>query len=458
MSMERVGGSFRDPAGFVYRSAGRIHRRINVEGAADYDRLMASGLYGELANRGWLVPHREIEPDSSAHRTLVPEQIPYVTYPYEWSFGQLKDAAILTLEIQQASLSHGMSLKDASAYNVQFVGSRPVFIDTLSFEVYQDGTPWVAYRQFCQHFLAPLFLMARVDVRLRRLLSGYVDGVPLDLASAMLPARSWLSAGPLLHVHLHARGQRQHRDDGRQQTPVRVPALPKGRLIALIDGLKRAVERCAMPPVRTEWGHYYDDTNYSTAAMAAKESLVAEMVEASGVPGGVVHDLGANTGRFSQLVASPGRYVVAHDVDELAVERHYQDAKAKRLDRVLPLVLDLTQPSPALGWGLEERESTMARLGDGTVLALALVHHLAISNNVPLPELARFFARIARALIVEFVPKDDSQVRRLLATRQDIFPDYTTEHFEAAMAVHFEIQRAEHVPDTVRTLYLMRRR
>jgi hypothetical protein len=454
----RLAASFRDPSGFVYHSNGVLHRHVAESYRAHYDRLMQSGLHAELVRRGWVVPHVEVEPEGGAYRTLRPEIVPYVSYPYEWCFGQLKDAARLTLDIQQMSLSYGMTLKDASAYNIQFVGSRPVLIDTLSFEVYDDGQPWVAYRQFCQHFLGPLALMARRDARLRRLLAGFIDGLPLDLVSRMLPAGTWTRAGLLMHVHLHARSQQRHRDAGRTQEPVRAPVVPKARLVALVDSLRRAVERCDMRRDATEWGDYYADTNYSEESMRAKETLVREMVDAGAAPGDVVHDLGANTGRFSRLLAGGDRYVVAHDIDELAVERHYRHVKANRVANVLPLLLDLTQPSPAIGWNLEERASALDRMSRGTVLALALVHHLAISNNVPLPDLARFFHGIANTLVIEFVPKADTQVKRLLATRPDIFPRYTAGDFEAAMDAHFEIVRVEPVPETVRTLYLMKRK
>jgi ribosomal protein L11 methylase PrmA len=184
---------------------------------------------------------------------------------------------------------------------------------------------------------------------------------------------------------------------------------------------------------------------------------VARFLEAVSPPDGIVHDLGANIGRFSRIAARDGRFVVAHDIDELAVERHYRHNVEQNVSGVLPLLLDLTNPTPALGWASLERASALDRLSGQTVMALALVHHLAISNNVPLPHLAAFFGRIARFLVVEFVPKDDSQVQRLLATRPDIFPDYTTDGFEAAFAAHFTVIAREPVPGTVRTLYAMRR-
>lgn len=447
--------SFRDPSGFVYTRDGAIFRQVNAAYEADYEAARSSGLYDHLITTGRLVAHEEVDPAPGAWRTLKPALIPYISYPYEWSFSQLKDAALLTLDIQQASLERGLVLKDASAFNVQFVGTEPIFIDTLSFERYRENEPWVAYRQFCGHFLAPLALMAHADVRLRRLQGAFIDGIPLDLASRLLPAATWLRPGLVTHIHLHARSQQRY-SAAADGTPARRAAVSKRMLIAMIDGLRRTVAGCHMPSVKTEWGDYYEATNYSQAAMGAKERLVTEFVEAVAPPSGVVHDLGANTGRFSRLVSQSGRYVVAHDIDEVAVERHYQSGKAAKLKSVLPLLLDLTNPSPALGWASLERSAAVDRLAGHTVVALALIHHLAISNNVPLPVLSEFFARIARGLVIEFVPKEDSQVKRLLATRRDIFPDYHQEGFEAAFLPRFEIIRRESVPDSSRTLYAMR--
>jgi ribosomal protein L11 methylase PrmA len=462
VNREPLTASFRDPSGFVFCLDGVLYRQVNYCYRTHYDQLMDSGLYEALVSRAWMVAHEDVsvdqESERDAYRTLRLGRVPFISYPYEWCFSQLKDAALLTLNIQMLSLSHGMTLKDASAYNIQFTGHRPVFIDTLSFESYEDGVPWVAYRQFCQHFLAPLALMSRIDVRLGRLLRTCLDGVPLDLASAMLPLATRFRPALLLHIHAHARSQKRHESDGREPVRVRIPRLPKPGLIALLDSLRRAVEGCEPPRRGTEWSDYYQNTSYTQEAMAAKESAVQRMVETYAERADTIHDIGANTGRFSRLLTAPGRCVVSHDIDEIAVERNYLQNKALGIAGVLPLVLDLANPSPSIGWDLSERASTLERLSRGTVVALALIHHLAIANNVPLPRIARFFARCARTLIIEFVPREDSQVQRLLATREDIFPRYTQDEFEAVFSVLFETLERQPLPGTVRTVYAMRLR
>jgi hypothetical protein len=453
-----LAGSFRDPSGFVFVKDGEVFRQVNRAGREHYDALMTSGLYDALVRDRLLVPHSESDlslartPD--AYKVLRPAVVPFISYPYEWCFSQLKDAALATLTIQKRAFERGLSLRDASAFNIQFVDGRPLLIDTLSFERCREGEPWGAYGQFCRHFLAPLALMAYRDARLGRLLSSHLDGIPLDLASRMLPWRTRLRFSLLIHIHLHARSRRRHARDERLET--------RGRKVSrlgfqgIVDSLESAVKRLRYRPAGTDWADYYDDTNYTPAALAAKERLVGAFLDR--LRPKVVWDLGANTGRFSRLAAARGALTVAADSDVAAVERAYLDVKSRGETRVLPLVIDLASPTPAVGWENAERASFLSRGPADAALALALVHHLAVANNVPLDAVARFFARVARALVVEFVPKSDSQVKRLLATREDIFPDYTREGFERAFAGVFVIEDSAPVPGAERTLYLMRRR
>ncbi|HEY2158117.1 MAG TPA: SAM-dependent methyltransferase [Isosphaeraceae bacterium] len=449
--------SFRDPSGFIFWRDGRPFRQVNLEARPDYDRLIESGLYAELVDAGLLVAHEEVDDaphtPSLAYKVLRPDPIPFVAYPYEWCFGQLKAAATATLEIQRRAVARGMSLKDATGFNVQFRGWRPVFIDTLSFESYREGSPWVAYRQFCQHFLAPLALMSRVDPGLNQLLRTNLDGVPLALAARLLPRRTWLNPGLLLHIHLHARAKQAF--DQHAEKPKERP-FPRTALLGMLDSLGSTVKGLRWEPSGTEWADYYTDTNYTDAALAEKERLVGAFLDR--VAPRTAWDLGANNGRFSRLASARGAATVAFDVDPAAVERNYREATRLGEEGLLPLVLDLTNPSPGLGWANRERLTIRDRGPADVVLALALVHHLAIGNNVPLPKVAELFADLGRNLIIEFVPKSDSQVRRLLVVREDIFPGYTREGFEAAFAGHFSTEAVEPIAGTERTLYLLRRR
>jgi hypothetical protein len=452
----QLSASFRDPSGFLFKRDNVLYRQVNHKYEQEYLRLMESGLYEKLVKAKLLIPHIEVnnvEAESGeCFKTIQPERVPFISYPYEWSFGQLKDAALATLSIHKRALKMGMSLKDASAYNIQFVRGKATLIDTLSFELYKEGQPWVAYRQFCQHFLAPLAFMALKDVRLNQLLRVYIDGVPLDLASELLPWKTHLNFGLMTHIHLHAGAQKKYAGE---EVKSRGGSMSKQAMTGLIESLESTVKKLDWKPGGTEWGNYYDITNYSDAAFEHKKQLVAEWTDR--IHPAIVWDLGANNGVFSRVAADAqaGPAVISWDIDPAAVEQNYRQIKTEKNERVLPLLLDLTNPSPAIGWANRERDSFGGRGPADLTLALAVIHHLAISNNVPLLYLADFFAGTGKWLVIEFVPKSDSQVQKLLASREDIFPTYTREGFEAAFSQRFKVHEAVPVRESERVLYLM---
>lgn len=443
----------------MFTRDGILYRQVNQVCAEDYTHLMDSGLYAKLVKAGLLIPHSpaEISPEDKekAFKVIRPDRVPFISYPYEWSFGQIKDAALATLSIQKRALKMGMSLKDASAYNIQFHNGKPVLIDTLSFERYQEGEPWVAYRQFCQHFLAPLSLISYVDIRLNQLLRDNIDGIPLDLTSRLLPKNTRWKLGIATHIHLHARAQKRYSEvsvkEARRDLRMNLQAMT-----ALVESLRETILKLEWKPSGTEWADYYCDTNYTDHAMEHKETLVEEWVTKASPR--MIWDLGANTGKFSQVAAKCGEYVIASDIDPAAVELNYRSIKEKNLSNILPLVVDLTNPSPAIGWHYQERDSFLQRGPADLVMALALVHHLAISNNTPLEQVAEFLASCGQWLIVEFVPKSDSQVQRLLRNRKDIFEKYTQEGFEEAFKTYFHIHSYSLVRDSDRRMYFMKRK
>lgn len=463
--ISRIGSSFRDPSGFLFQREGVLLRQVQERYRPHYELLRTSGLYDALVGESLLVPHEErplseaAAPGAAA--VLRPERIPFIALPYEWSFGQRRAAALLTLRIQAIALAHGMTLKDASAFNVQFRGVRPVFLDTLSFERYDEGAPWVAYRQFCQHFLAPLALQAHCDVRLGSLLRQHLDGVPLDLASRLLPRGSWLRPALLMHLHLHARSIARHAaTEGKaaaSAAPSRTARVTRRGLEGLVAHLTSTVEGLSWRPDGTEWGAYEETHNYDAKGRTAKQALVADFVRTTGAH--AVIDLGANAGEYSRIARDAGAaLVIAADGDPEAVERGFQRLTAGGESGVHPLLVDLTNPSPAQGWDHAEWPSLAERGPFDAVLALALVHHLAIGNNVPLPGVAAMLARLGRAVIIEWVPKEDPQVQRLLRSREDIFDAYGVEGLRGAFAsVGLSERRVEPVGDTGRTLHLFAR-
>lgn len=459
MSKDRTGilaSSFRDPCGFLFRRDSALYRQVNIAYQEDYDLLMTSGLYKELVEEHLLVSHQEVDivpeiPDI-AYKVIRPFNIPFISYPYEWSFSQLKQAAIATLEIERVALGYGLSLKDASAFNIQFLDGKPIFIDTLSFKRYTSGEPWIAYRQLCQHFLAPLVLMAYSDVRLNQLLRIYMDGIPLDLASSLLPKRTWANWGVLMHIHLHAKSQKKHADT---QLPINRSKMRRNSLLGLVDSLFTTVHHLKWRPDGTEWANYYEETNYTQSGLEHKTKLIRKYLELAKPCS--VWDLGANTGLFSRLASKYGIFTVAFDIDPACVERTYLETIKHQESCLLPLLLDLTNPSPGIGWENEERTSLIDRGPVDMIFALALIHHLAISNNLPFDRIAGFLARICDDLIIEFIPKEDSQVQRMLVNREDIFDEYTQEIFEQKFSQYFVILQKYPIIDSLRTLYLMKR-
>jgi hypothetical protein len=450
--------SFRDPSGFMFRAVGgQLLRQVNRCYESNYHRLMDSGLYKDLVDERFLIEHEEVSIDlkqsDEALRVIQPRELSTISYPYEWAFSAFKDAALLTLDVQKRALKHGMTLKDASAYNVQFDGARPIFIDTLSFEVYNPGDPWVAYGQFCRHFMAPLALMAKKDIRLNSLLISHIDGIPLDLASKLLPWKTRCQFGLLVHLHLHSKMVNKHADTSQSlsKTTASPSVSPRG-LLGMIDSLRNVVSQLSWQPAGTEWVDYYESHSYTSESECHKKQVVAEYLERA--KPATVWDLGANTGVYSLLAVQKGANTVAFDIDPACIEKMYLECRKNNRFGLLPLCENLVSPSPAIGWDHQERMSLAERGPVDLVMALALVHHLAISNNLPLGHIADYFHRLCRFLIVEFVPKDDPQVVRLLRSRDDIFVDYNQQSFEAALRKRFAILSSQQLSESGRVVYL----
>jgi hypothetical protein len=454
-----VPASFRDPHGVVFRTADGVVRQVHNSYREHYDRLISSGLYATLVSAQLLVPHDELStaaPLPDAYKMIKPRHVDFMSYPYEWSFGQLKAAALATLDIQAQALGFGMSLRDASAYNIQFVDGHATLIDTLSFEIQTPGQPWVAYRQFCEHFLAPLALMALRDHELSRLLATHLDGIPLELAVTLLPFTARLRPSLLLHLYGHARSQRRWKN---RPTPTAVGLASFGdrAFRGLVDSLRRTVGKLVWRPRATHWVTYYDDAaSYTEKALAHKRAVIGRFLDM--LRPGVVWDLGANTGAFSRLATERGCRTIAFERDPACVEAMYQQVASGQEPRLLPLVMDLTNPSPGLGWAHHERDSLLARGPADLVMALALVHHLAIGNNVPLPLIVELLADLGRFAVLEFVPRDDPQTQRLLASRRHDFPAYEEKQLSEALAARFVTLERTPIEGSCRTLYLLERR
>ena len=445
--------SFRDRSGFLFYYENEIYRIINFSYKKQYEKFMNSELYQKLEEKNLIITHSEIENldiDCDYYKIIKPEKIPFISYPYEWSFSQLKDAALLTLRIQKAAMKYGMTLKDGSAFNIQFHNGHPIFIDTLSFEIYEEGQIWKPYKQFCQHFLAPLALISKKDVRLNLLSKTFIDGIPIDLAAKLLPKTTFGNFGLMAHIHAHAKSQKHYED---KDAKIKQKTLSKRSFEGLIESLKSSIEKMTWNENNTEWGDYYSDTNYTEKSFEEKKQFISLAIDQ--VKPKLVWDMGANTGVFSRLASTKGINTISYDIDPLAVEKNYLSSSQNSEQNILPLILDLTNPSSGIGWNHNERMSIIQRGPADMVFALALVHHLAISNNVPLNKLAEFFSQISKFLIIEFVPKSDSQVKRLLLTRDDIFENYDEKNFEIEFSKFFKIINSKKILDSERTIYIM---
>ena len=454
-SETRDGASFRDPSGTVFSSDGILYRQVNSSYLNQYLKMNESGLLRALLEKGWLIPHIETDqkcPFENGFCVIRPERIPLISYPYEWSFSALRDAAVLTLRIHLAALDYGMILKDASAYNVQFMNGKPVFIDTLSFDFYEEGTPWIAYGQFCRHFLAPLLLMAHADVRLNRLMSNFIDGIPLDLADRILKGRGGFFGKQ--HVHWHAASIARYADTSDrigEKRPIKTLSLPKSRQRALVESMILGLQKLRFPGQDTEWADYSTLTSYTDSGADSKRSIVTGFLDQ--VRPSSVWDLGANDGAYSVLAAKAGAQTVAFDADPVAVERCYRSIRDQGIP-LLPLLMDLTNPSANIGFAGRERSSMAERGRPDCIMMLAVIHHMAISNNVPFELLALWLSEMSDHLIIEFVPKSDPQVQRLLLSREDIFDRYTQENFESVFSRYMKLRAKKPVSGSERTLYL----
>lgn len=456
MSKNIVFSSFRDPSGFVYIKDKLLYRQINKIYRNNYDKFISSGLYEELLKKELIIPHREVPLkyaySQTAYKIIRPEVVPFISYPYEWCFSQLKQAALNTLEIQKIALSYNMSLKDASCYNIQFYKGRPVLIDSLSFEKAEKGKPWIAYRQFCQHFLAPLALASFTDIRVLNLLRHYINGMPLDLTKRLLPLRSAFDINLAIHLHLQTISLKKL---SLRRKLYWGTSLTKVQILPIILSLESAVKKLKIRKLDTNWSNY-DTSHYSKTAFIYKKKAVGGWVKK--IMPGSVWDLGANNGQFSMIASKYSKLVVSSDFDPVSIENNYLNVLKTKKTNILPLVIDLANPSPSQGFANREILSLKDRGPADLVMALALIHHLVISLNLGFDYIASYLNDICRYLIIELIPKSDPKVQEMIRYRDDIYERYNKFWFEKSFSKYFRIISKVKLPESERELYLMKKR
>lgn len=453
-------GSFRDPQTRVFRAGDEVLRGLGPQAAQDWKALRASDFFALAQADGSVTATDEVERDLPGEpgtwtTVLRHDPVPFVSYPYEWSHAMLRDAAALHLDLLQRALAAGFTMKDGSAYNLQWRGAKPEFIDVGSFEPARPGEPWAGYRQFCQTLLYPLMLQAHLDLDPRPLLRAQIDGVEPAQMRRLLGGTKRLAAGVLKHVHLHDTIQSRNADrsTGAVREQLRDAGFQTELVVAAARAIAKLVAKLDRQPPTTHWGDYRETCGYSADDRAAKARFVDAALDAADSRD-LVLDLGANDGAFSRQAAAKARHVVAVESDPAVVDTLYRALRAEGERRILPIVMDLADPSPGGGWGGVERASFAARAATADVtLALALVHHLAIGRNVPLPAVVDWLAGMGRHVVVEFVHGDDPMARRLLANKPDgLFPDYHVETFVRLLGERFDIARRETLPGGSRTL------
>jgi len=445
--------SYKDPSGFVFQVNGKIYRQVNKVYAENYDHFIGSGLYEVLTGKHYLLSHTEIKDNITSgeewYITLLPEQLSFTSYPYEWCFEQMKDAALLTLEIVKIAVGKGMILKDATPFNIQFNKGKPVFIDTLSFEKYDASLPWIAYRQFCETFLFPLWLAHYHKTGFQHLLGVYPGGIPVEIAAKLLPGKSGLNPGVWLHVRL------QNKLNKSKVSNKTTHSFTKNKLLNLVSHLESIIQKLDNSN-KTNWSNYYTENINSPEYLHEKEKIILDLL--SKARGNKALDLGANDGQFSLLAAEKGYDVVATDNDEQCINNFYKKIKKLNIAAILPLCIDITNPSPASGFDNRERAAFSERIQPDIVMALALIHHLVIGKNIPLSMVAEYLSRLAPQLIIEFVPKEDEKTQLLLQNKKDIYTEYSKEGFESCFGLYFNFNTAKQVGDTGRFIYMMNKK
>lgn len=455
--MPRLASSYRDPSGFIFKDDNILKRQINPVFFAEYDAACKAGIYEELFAKGWLIPHKETSRDTFKI-ILEPELIPFISYPYEWSFTQYKHAAQLTLRLQIFLLERGFSLKDASAFNVTFYNGKAIFIDTLSIEPYKKNEPWRALQQFEMHFFSILLLTEKYGARYLKTLSHQINGLDLKEVSKLLGWKTKLHPVIYPNIHLMAKN-----DTGNNQktTDQKAPQISKESQLKILKVLEMHIAQMSLSE-STEWSAYYHQINYDQASFELKKKVITKWSESLKVDKAV--DLGGNDGTFARELPDSIQQIIVSDIDQAAIDHCYHKELSGAHHRILPLVIDLMQPSAAIGFNNRERDSFIERLQQfkpDLSLALALIHHITLTGNVPFEMSAAFFAQISDYLIIEFPHREDSWVQYILDSKRDarhLFDDYKLSAFAKAYSHYYHFDKQEQLEGTHRTLFLMRRK
>ena len=452
-------GSFRDRNGRVFYAGNETYRALSDKAYSDWTALNATSFFAQQMAAGKIVHTEHIEsinnlipPTGDWAAFLSHQTVPYISYPYEWSFSMLKDAALLHLELLLSALDEDMILKDSSAYNIQWQGARPVFIDIPSFEILPPGEPWVGYRQFCQLFLYPLFLQAYKNIEFHPWLRGSIDGIDPVQINNLMSVRDRLRPGILTNVYLQAKMQERFSSTRKDiRSDLKSAGFSKQLIRANVVRIQKLVTGLHWDASESQWSAYTKTHSYTDTDQDRKAEFV-EQVAASG-NWKRVWDIGCNTGKFSRIAAKHADYVIAMDSDHLSVDHLYRALQEESINNILPLCINMADASPGLGWRGLERKPLTGRGTPDLILCLALVHHIVIGANIPLQEFIEWLASLSASLVIEFVTKDDVMVKTLLRNKEDQYDDYTPVAFKSYLDQLFDIHRVETLDSGTRLIF-----
>lgn len=440
-------GSFRDPASRIVLDGERIIRLLDERGLQGWRALASSPFFPAAVAEGSLIEALEVDPPEGSAGALEHPRLPMVTYPYEWTFSMLKDAALLQLDLLERALDAGLTMKDATPYNIQFVAGRPLFIDIGSFEPYRNGEPWLGYRQFTRQFLFPLLLRSWVGVPFQPWLRGDPEGPTPSQMRRLLPLRRRLGRGGLLHVTLQARMEAKLGDRAVRRDLGRA-GFSRELILTNVRGLRSLIRSLSWEADEPGWSEYGTFQHVARDRSLKSEFLAAALERAA--PSRVL-DLGANDGHFSRIAAEAGAHVVAVDGDEAVLDRLYRSGSAP-----LSLALtDLTNPSPAQGWAGTERPGLLERARPDLVVAYGVIHHLIYAASIPPEAVLDWLYRLDGRLVLEFVAPDDEMVQRLTANKlpHELHHGGGEDQFRTAIDHRFEVVAERRLPSATRILF-----
>jgi hypothetical protein len=448
--------SFRDPSGHVFIEEGKVMRVIKPIYFKQYFALKNSGFFDKLFKNNLLITHKEV---SSSDKEIIiqPEQIPFITYPYEWSFSQYKEAALLTLKIQKYSLENDFSLKDASAFNITFYKGQAIFIDTLSFDFYIEDSPWRAYKQFVTHFLGPLLLAYYHGSQSLKMMSNFIDGIPTKMIASMLPFKTKLNPFLYSNVHLLSKFEDKFNNDFNEKT--KTTSLSNKAQLNIITSLYNFIRKLSLKET-SEWGNYYNKINYTDKAFLYKSDIINTWID--NLQPKTLIDIGGNDGTFVRKLNAAIEHALVCDIDNNSVDVNYKIIKENNETYITPFVLDILNPSASVGFNNTERFSFIKRIKEfspDVTMALAVIHHMSLSGNIPFKMSAKFLASFSKHLIIEFPKREDSWVERLLNNKAEFkghFNFYNEDSFERDYALFFDVLEKQIIKDSNRIMYLLK--